>query len=75
MQTNSTTEKPPVAKAFDGVNCNTFFYCWNLKAKLDNGRFSMKPIIVPLIWDLTEYSMIRLLVLVNLLNSYIRANS
>jgi len=26
MQTNSTTEKPPVAKAFNGIDRNSFLY-------------------------------------------------
>lgn len=59
MQTNSTTEKPPVAKAFNGVDRNTFLYGWNPQAELWNGRLAMIGFTAYLLWDLAGYSVVR----------------
>lgn len=59
MQTNSTTEKPPVAKAFNGIDRNSFLYGWNPQAELWNGRLAMIGFTAYLLWDLTGYSVVR----------------
>jgi hypothetical protein len=59
MQTNSTTEKPPVAKAFNGVDRNAFLYGWNPQAELWNGRLAMIGFLAYLLWDLAGYSVVR----------------
>jgi hypothetical protein len=59
MQTNSPSEKPPVAKAFNGVDRNTFLYGWNPQAELWNGRLAMIGFTAYLLWDLAGYSVVR----------------
>jgi hypothetical protein len=59
MQSNSTTEKPPVAKAFNGVDRNAFLYGWNPQAELWNGRLAMIGFLAYLLWDLAGYSVVR----------------
>ncbi len=59
MQTNSTTEKPPVAKAFNGIDRNAFLYGWNPQAELWNGRLAMIGFLAYLLWDLAGYSVVR----------------
>jgi len=59
MQSNSTSEKPPVAKAFNGIDRNAFLYGWNPQAELWNGRLAMIGFLAYLLWDLAGYSVIR----------------
>jgi hypothetical protein len=59
MQTNSTTEKPPVAKAFNGIDRNSFLYGWNPQAELWNGRLAMIGFTAYLLWDIAGYSVVR----------------
>ena len=59
MQTNSPSEKPPVAKAFNGVDRNTFLYGWNPQAELWNGRLAMIGFTAYLLWDIAGYSVVR----------------
>ncbi len=59
MQTNSTTEKPPVAKAYNGIDRNGFLYGWNPQAELWNGRLAMIGFLAYLLWDIAGYSVVR----------------
>lgn len=59
MQTNTNTEKPPLAKAFNGVDRNAFLYGWNPQAELWNGRLAMIGFTAYLLWDLAGYSVVR----------------
>jgi len=59
MQTNSATDKPPVAKAYNGTDRNAFILGWNPQAELWNGRLAMIGFLAYLLWDLAGYSVLR----------------
>lgn len=59
MQTNATTERPPVAKAYNGTDRNAFIFGWNPQAELWNGRLAMIGFLAYLLWDLGAYSVVR----------------
>ncbi|MFM6037710.1 MAG: high light inducible protein, partial [Sphaerospermopsis kisseleviana] len=40
METRSSTDIPPVAKAYNGVDRNAFIFGWNPQAELWNGRLA-----------------------------------
>ena len=40
-ETRPATDVPPVAKAYNGVDRNTFLFGWNPQAELWNGRLAM----------------------------------
>ncbi|MBW4641181.1 MAG: high light inducible protein [Gloeocapsa sp. UFS-A4-WI-NPMV-4B04] len=59
MQTNSPTERPSVATAFNGKDRNAFLFGWNPQAELWNGRLAMIGFLAYLLWDLAGYSVVR----------------
>jgi len=59
MQTKSTTDLPPVAKAYNGTDRNAFLLGWNPQAELWNGRLAMIGFLAYLLWDLAGYSVLR----------------
>ncbi|MBD2728899.1 high light inducible protein [Nostoc sp. FACHB-892] len=59
MQSNTATEKPPVAKAYNGKDRNDLIFGWNPQAELWNGRFAMIGFLAYLLWDLSGYSVVR----------------
>ncbi len=59
MPTNSATDLPPVAKAYNGTDRNALIFGWNPQAELWNGRLAMIGFLAYLLWDLAGYSVLR----------------
>ena len=59
MQTRPTTDLPPVAKEYNGVDRNAFLFGFNPQAELWNGRLAMIGFLAYLAWDLAGYSVVR----------------
>jgi Chlorophyll A-B binding protein len=59
METRSTTDRPPVANAFNGQDRNAFLFGFTPQAELWNGRFAMIGFLAYLLWDLNGYSVVR----------------
>ncbi len=58
-ETRPSTDLPPVAKAYNGVDRNSFLFGFNPQAELWNGRLAMIGFLAYLIWDLVGYSVLR----------------
>jgi hypothetical protein len=58
-ETRSSTNPPPVARAYNGVDRNDFLFGWTPQAELWNGRLAMIGFIAYLLWDLAGYSVLR----------------
>lgn len=58
MQTNSATDKPPVAKDYNGIDRNAFIFGWTPQVELWNGRFAMIGFLAYLLRDLAGYSVL-----------------
>ena len=58
METRST-DLPPVAKAYNNVDRNSFLFGWKPQAELWNGRLAMIGFAAYLLWDLAGYSVVR----------------
>ncbi|MBD1923948.1 high light inducible protein [Microcoleus sp. FACHB-831] len=54
-----TTDLPPVATAYNGLDRNSFIFGWNPQAELWNGRLAMIGFLAYLLWDLAGYSVVR----------------
>ena len=59
METRTTSDKPPIATAFNGKDRNAFLFGWNPQAELWNGRLAMIGFLAYLLWDLAGYSVVR----------------
>jgi len=59
MQNRPTTDLPPVANAYNGVDRNAFIFGFNPQAELWNGRLAMIGFLAYLLWDLAGYSVVR----------------
>lgn len=62
MQTQekrSSTDLPPVASEYNGVDRNAFLLGWTPQAELWNGRLAMIGFTAYLLWDLAGYSVLR----------------
>ena len=59
MQTNSSKNLPPVAKAFNDKDRNAFLFGWNPQAELWNGRLAMLGFLAYVLWDQAGYSVLR----------------
>ncbi|WP_414548570.1 chlorophyll a/b-binding protein [Anabaena sp. CCY 0017] len=58
-ETRPSTDLPPVAKAYNGVDRNSFLFGFNPQAELWNGRLAMIGFLAYLLWDLAGYSVLR----------------
>ena len=58
MQTRPTTDLPPVAKEYNGVDRNAFLFGFNPQAELWNGRLAMIGFLAYLLWDIAGYSVV-----------------
>lgn len=58
-EARSSTNLPPVAKAYNGVDRNAFLFGFNPQAELWNGRLAMIGFLAYLLWDLAGYSVLR----------------
>ncbi len=59
METRPATDLPSTAKAYNGVDRNTFLFGWNPQAELWNGRLAMIGFLAYLLWDMAGYSVLR----------------
>jgi hypothetical protein len=59
MESRSSTDIPPVANAYNGVDRNAFIFGWNPQAELWNGRLAMIGFLAYLLWDLAGFSVLR----------------
>ncbi|MDM9381729.1 MULTISPECIES: chlorophyll a/b-binding protein [unclassified Chlorogloeopsis] len=58
-ETRPSTDIPPVAQAYNGVDRNAFLFGLNPQAELWNGRLAMIGFLAYLLWDLAGYSVLR----------------
>ena len=58
-ETRPTTDLPPVATEYNGVDRNAFLFGWNPQAELWNGRLAMIGFLAYLLWDLAGFSVLR----------------
>lgn len=58
-QTRSSTDLPPVATEYNGVDRNQFRFGWTPQAELWNGRLAMIGFLAYLLWDLNGFSVVR----------------
>lgn len=59
MESRPSTDLPPVAKAYNGVDRNAFAFGFNPQAELWNGRLAMIGFLAYLLWDIAGYSVVR----------------
>ncbi|MFN6514846.1 MAG: chlorophyll a/b-binding protein [Nostoc sp. CreGUA01] len=59
METRSSTDLPPVAKAYNSRDRNEFLFGWTPQAEIWNGRFAMIGFVAYLLWDLAGFSVLR----------------
>lgn len=57
--TNSSTNLPPVANAYNNKDRNAFLFGWTPQTELWNGRLAMIGFLAYLLWDLAGYSVVR----------------
>lgn len=55
----TTTERPPIADAYNGIDRNSFKFGFTPQAELWNGRFAMIGFLAYLLWDLNGVSVAR----------------
>lgn len=58
-ETRPSTNPPPVATEYNGVDRNNFLFGWTPQAELWNGRLAMIGFAAYLIWDLAGVSVVR----------------
>jgi len=58
-ETRSSTNPPPVATEYNGVDRNEFLFGWTPQTEIWNGRFAMIGFLAYLLWDLAGYSVLR----------------
>jgi len=51
MQTRPSTDLPPVAPAYNGVDRNAFLFGWTPQSEIWNGRLAMIGFLAYLLWD------------------------
>ncbi len=54
-----STDLPTVAKAYNGIDRNSFLFGFNPQAEVWNGRLAMIGFLAYLLWDLSGYSVLR----------------
>ncbi|QLE54628.1 chlorophyll a/b-binding protein [Nostoc sp. TCL26-01] len=59
METRSSTDLPTVAKAYNGIDRNSFLFGWTPQAEIWNGRLAMIGFLAYLLWDLAGFSVLR----------------
>jgi hypothetical protein len=57
--TRSSTDLPPVATEYNGVDRNAFLFGWTPQTELWNGRLAAIGFLAYLLWDLAGYSVVR----------------
>lgn len=59
MESRPSTDLPPVAKEYNGVDRNAFLFGLTPQTELWNGRLAMIGFLAYLLWDLAGYSVLR----------------
>ncbi|BAY63692.1 MULTISPECIES: high light inducible protein [Calothrix] len=59
METRSSSNVPPVATEYNGVDRNAFLFGWTPQAEIWNGRLAAIGFLAYLLWDLAGYSVLR----------------
>lgn len=59
MESRPSTDLPPVAKEYNGIDRNTFLFGWTPQAEIWNGRLAMIGFLAYLLWDFAGYSVLR----------------
>ncbi|MCC5668600.1 high light inducible protein [Nostoc sp. CHAB 5784] len=57
--TRASTDLPPVAAEYNGVDRNKFLFGWTPQAEIWNGRLAAIGFLAYLLWDLSGYSVLR----------------
>jgi hypothetical protein len=57
--TRPSTDLPPVAAEYNGVDRNAFLFGWTPQAEIWNGRLAAIGFLAYLLWDLAGYSVVR----------------
>ncbi len=58
-ETRPSTDLPPVAPGYNGIDRNAFLFGWTPQAELWNGRLAMIGFLAYLLWDLAGVSVAR----------------
>ncbi|MCC5652960.1 high light inducible protein [Nostoc sp. XA013] len=59
QETRPSTDLPPVAAEYNGVDRNAFLFGWTPQTELWNGRLAAIGFLAYLLWDLAGYSVVR----------------
>ena len=59
QETRSSTDLPPVAAEYNGIDRNAFLFGWTPQAEIWNGRLAAIGFLAYLLWDLAGYSVLR----------------
>ena len=58
-ETRPSTDLPPVAASYNGVDRNAFLFGFTPQAEIWNGRLAAIGFLAYLLWDLAGYSVLR----------------
>ncbi|MBN3945673.1 MAG: high light inducible protein [Nostoc sp. NMS7] len=59
QETRPSTDLPPVATEYNGVDRNAFLFGWTPQTEIWNGRLAAIGFLAYLLWDLAGYSVVR----------------
>ncbi|MFN6482333.1 MULTISPECIES: high light inducible protein [unclassified Nostoc] len=59
QETRPSTDLPPVAAEYNGIDRNEFLFGWTPQAEIWNGRLAAIGFVAYLLWDLAGYSVLR----------------
>ncbi|QLE47076.1 high light inducible protein [Nostoc sp. C057] len=59
QEARSSTDLPPVAPEYNGIDRNAFLFGWTPQAEIWNGRLAAIGFLAYLLWDLAGYSVLR----------------
>ncbi|MEH2043632.1 high light inducible protein [Nostoc sp.] len=58
-ETRSSSDLPPVAPEYNGIDRNAFLFGFTPQAEIWNGRLAAIGFLAYLLWDLAGYSVLR----------------
>ncbi|MCC5599237.1 high light inducible protein [Nostoc favosum] len=59
QETRPSTDLPPVAAEYNGIDRNAFLFGFTPQAEIWNGRLAAIGFLAYLLWDLAGYSVVR----------------
>ncbi|MCC5626558.1 high light inducible protein [Nostoc sp. CHAB 5715] len=59
QETRPSTDLPPVAAEYNGIDRNAFLFGFTPQAEIWNGRLAAIGFLAYLLWDLAGYSVLR----------------